>query len=243
MNYSYQVCFMAAIAFANTGCGGGGPQTGECLFPASSACNPTINSGASTSAPITLPVTQPTLIPIQPVFTQSGLGDTQFALPKTLSIISVNADFTGISSNFILYADSDLIVNEVIGTSQPNAAIQGTYVVTAGATIRITSSNGVFWKISSGSPAPPSAATLTLSGTGDQVFYLPARTSAYRIRASYPSTSQNFIVYANDMLVVNEIIGSSNTPHSYDGIISMPASARIEIRGSVGVIWNLGEIR
>ena len=235
--------FLLLLTVAITACGGGGPQTGVCLFPAASACNGTSNGGASTSSPVTLPVTQTTLIPAQPLFTQSGIGDTQFQLPKTLSIISVSANFTGSSSNFILYADSDLIVNEVIGTSQPSAAMQGTYAVSAGATIRITSSNGVSWTISSGNPVPPSSATLALSGTGDQVFYLPARNSVYRIQASYPSTSQNFIVYANDNLVVNEIIGTSNKPPSYDGIVSMPASARVEIRGSVGVIWNLAEMR
>ena len=237
------MCLMAALVITIAGCGGGGPQTGVCLFPASSACNATSNSGASTSSPVTSPVTQTTLIPVQPLFTQSGIGDTQFALPKTLSIITVSANYTGSSSNFILYSDGDLIVNEVIGTSQPSAAVQGTYAVTAGAAIRITSSSGVSWTISSGNPVTPSSATLALSGTGDQVFYLPARNSAYRIQASYPATSQNFIVYANDNLVVNEIIGSSYTPPSYDGIVAMPASARIEIRGSVGVIWNLAEIR
>lgn len=243
MNYLTKFFLVAVIGFTIAGCGGGGPAAGECLFSSASGCSGSNSSGTSTPPPVASAVSPTAPIPVQPAFTQSGVGDTQFVLPAAVTFVSITANYPGSSSNFILYANNDLIVNELIGSSVNNTTFKGSYAVSPGATIRITSSNGASWNISSFTPAQPSTAMLTASGVGDQVFYLPNRSSTYRIRASYPSASQNFIVYANDALVVNEILGTSNTPAAYDGIIAMPAFAQVEIRGSPGIIWEVSEIR
>ena len=243
MNQIQKIFSLVAIVVALVGCGGGGPHAGECLFAPAPGCNESGNGDSSITSPPSPNVSPSAPIPTQPAFSQSGIGDTQLTLPNAVSIISISAEFLGGSSNFILYANNDLTINEIIGSAQYSSKIQGAYVVDPGSTIRISNSNGVSWKISSFSPPQPSSSTLVKSGVGDQVFYLPNRNSNYRVRASYPSKSQNFIVYANGSLEINEILGASNTPPVYDGTIALPAFTRVEIQGSPGVVWEFSELR
>lgn len=82
-----------------------------------------------------------------PIFTFSGVGDSVFTLPATVSRVRITARYTGSSSNFIVRIGGALVVNVIIGTSAifgGNTTFDGTYL-TAGGTVAITNSSGVAW--------------------------------------------------------------------------------------------------
>ncbi|MEO5733932.1 MAG: hypothetical protein ABIQ87_09585 [Rubrivivax sp.] len=216
---------LCAVALA--GCGGGGPDSGACGFAAADC------RGATTT---------PNPSPVGSAFSRSGTGDTSFALPGDVSLVRIQGQFTGTSSNFVVRIGNDLVVNEIIGVSAVPQAHDGTYVVNPGATVTITNSSGVTWSVSSASSqAPPSAGIFSKSGSGDQVFDLPGRAARYRVQASFPGASSNFIVRVAGSLAINSIIGTSQTPVSFDGIYVFPAGARVEVQNSSGVGWNFTE--
>jgi len=209
-------------------CGGGGPDTGVCVF-APSDCR---------SSP-----TAPNTTPTNPSFSRTGTGDTTFILPSTVTVVRIQAQFTGSTSNFIVRVGSDLVVNTIVGTSAASQTHDGTYVVAPGATVTITNSNGVSWGLSSTSAqAPPAGGVFSKSGIGDQVFDLPSRNARYRVQANFPGTSSNFIVYVAGSLAINSIIGISQTPVAFDGTYAFSSGARVEIQNAPGVTWSFIEL-
>lgn len=79
-----------------------------------------------------------------PPFTVSGTGDTVFDLPRSLSRVHIVGDYTKRGSNFIVWIDGDLVVNEIIGTAWESTHFEGTYL-TGGGTVQIEKSSGVRW--------------------------------------------------------------------------------------------------
>ena len=218
-------------ASALVGCGGGGPNAGECIFAV--AC---VNNGtAGSNTPSTPPVSS---------FSRSGSGADVFNIPPDVNIIRIQGQISSASANFIVYAGGALTVNVILGSGQTPQNHDGTYVVIPGAQIQITNATGVNWTVSAAvsEPAPP-AQGFTKSGSGNLVFNLPARSARYRIQATYSAASSNFIVYVAGSLVVNEIIGTSRNPSSFDGAFSLPSQGRVEIQGSSGVAWTITEVR
>ena len=208
-------------------CGGGGPDTGVCVF-APSDCR-----SSSTAA-------NPT--PANPSFSRTGTGDTTFVLPSTVTVVRIQGQFNGTTSNFIVRVGNDLVVNTLIGTNATPQAHDGTYVVAPEATVTITNSSGVSWGFNSTSAQPPPAGGLfSKSGSGDQVFDLPARNARYRVQSNFAGTSSNFIVYVAGSLAINSIIGTSQTPASFDGTYSFSSGARVEIQNASGVSWSFLE--
>lgn len=79
-----------------------------------------------------------------PIFALSGTGDNVFTIPSYVARIRVTGDYTRNSSNFIVYVNSRLLVNELIGTGWNSTHFEGTYLTTGGVT-EIRSSSGVAW--------------------------------------------------------------------------------------------------
>lgn len=84
----------------------------------------------------------------------------------------------------------------------------------------------------------------TKSGTGDTVFEIPARVIRIRIEGSVTvaSNSSNFIVHIADKSVVNEIIGASRNPATFDGTYLLTGGGTVEIKSSSGVSWTFTEV-
>lgn len=229
----FRTSFLALVLSLLVACGGGGEATGTCVF-GPEACNvggggggaQGSGSGSGSSAA---------------TFIRSGTGDTSFALPSNVTTIRVQAQFPGASSNFVVRADNQLLVNALIGSLFTSATHDGTYTVPAGATLEISDSNGVEWTISAVNVTAPSGAAFSKVGSGADVFLLPARASRYRVTGTFTGTTENFVVFADDRLLINSIIGTSSIPESFDGTYSLPASARIEIRDADGVSWTFTE--
>lgn len=218
------------FAIALAGCGGGGPDSGACPFAPSNCATNTGTGGGSSS-------------PTDTGFSRSGTGDTSFALPANVEIVRIQGVFNGNSSNFIVRIGSDLVVNEIVGSSATPQSHDGTYVVVPGSTVTISNSNGVTWSINSASAQSPSnIGSFSKAGSGDQVFELPARSARYRIVATYAGSSSNFIVYVAGSLQINSIIGTGQVPAVFEGIFSFSASGRVEITNSSGVSWSITEL-
>jgi hypothetical protein len=178
------------------------------------------------------------------LFSRTGTGDDVFTLPATVNIIRVSGTYSGESQNFVVYANGDLVVNEIIGTTRTPATHEGVYVVNPGATVEIKGSSGVEWKVvSESSQSTASGAAFQKSGSGDTVFDLPARAATYRIQASYGGTSSNFVVHVGGQLVVNELLGTTWSASEFAGTYPLPASGRVEITRSSGVAWSFTEQR
>ncbi len=210
------------------GCGGGGPDKGVCVF-APSDC------GSSTTAPTTTPT--------NPSFSRTGTGDATFTLPGTVSVVRIQGQFSGTTSNFIVQVGDDLVVNTIVGTSATPQAHDGTYAVAPGATVTITNSNGVSWSLNATTAqSPPTIGVFSKSGVGDQVMDLPSRNARYRVQASFSGASSNFIVIVAGSLAINSIIGTSLTPSNFDGTYTFASDSRVEIQNAPGVTWSFIEV-
>jgi hypothetical protein len=177
------------------------------------------------------------------LYSRSGTGDDVFTLPTTVDIVRVTGTFAGSSQSFIVQAAGASIINEVIGTAAPSATHEGVYWVSPGAQVQISNSAGVDWRVSSESlQSPVGDALFVRSGSGDMVFDLPSRIAAYRIQATYPGAGSNFIVHVDRNALVNELLGTSWSSTEFAAIHILPASGRVEITNSSGVVWSFTEL-
>ena len=221
-----------ALSFL-AGCGGGGGGNGKCVFGPSecsygSGSTSTAGSGSSSGS--------------ASGFSQSGTGDSTFVIPLNVSVLRIQAQFPGSVSTFFVDVAGRSLVVETIGTSRNPSSFDGTYVVTPGALVEITNSNGVSWTATAVQVDSASNAGLfSRSGTGDAVFILPARASRYRIQAMYPGSIQTFFVDSSGSSLVIATIGTSRTPARFDGTYALPGGSRIEITRSSGVLWSFIE--
>ncbi|MEO7160638.1 MAG: hypothetical protein ABJA84_03445 [Polaromonas sp.] len=97
-----------------------------------------------------------------------------------------------------------------------------------------------------GTPGGGSTAGLfTKSGTGDTVFEIPARVTRIRIQGSVTVAGKdsNFIVHIAGKSVVNEIIGASRSPVTFDGTYLLNGGGTVEISSSSGVSWTFTEVQ
>jgi hypothetical protein len=90
-----------------------------------------------------------------------------------------------------------------------------------------------------GSASGPPAAAFQQTGTGASVIDLPSTVDVVRIQATYSGTSENFVVFSNERLIVNAIVGTSQTPAAHDGTYSVGTDATLEITRANGVQWSI----
>lgn len=86
----------------------------------------------------------------------------------------------------------------------------------------------------------------TRSGVGDNVFQLPGNVTRVRVDATYGGSCQNFVVRANNSLLINIIIGTcsvADTRSPFTGTYIVPAAATISIVSSTGINWTFTEVR
>jgi hypothetical protein len=104
----------------------------------------TQNRGVTLISDSTLSVA---LLPSQ-VFSQSGVGDNVFTIPAYVTRVRVDATYGGTCQNFIVNANSRLLINIIIGTcsvADTKSPFSGTYAVSGATQIAITSSTGIAW--------------------------------------------------------------------------------------------------
>ncbi len=88
--------------------------------------------------------------PSGPLFSSQGQGNTVIDLPATVKRLQIHGLFTGTSANFVIWCGTQLIVNEILGTS--SIARSTTYdglhqVQSPGCSLRIENSTGVIWTL------------------------------------------------------------------------------------------------
>lgn len=145
------ICLFACISVL-LGCGGGGGNAGKCSGGREycaefgdgqpSSAN-TVNTTVATTSPST--GTSTGCAATSTLYKKEGVGDTVFELPACVTRIRIQATFNGNSSNFIVDIDGKSKVNKLIGTFWPSVNFDGTYLLTGGGTVEITSSSGVTW--------------------------------------------------------------------------------------------------
>ena len=80
-----------------------------------------------------------------PLFSMSGVGNTVFNMPTTVSRIHIVGTYTGnCCSNFIVHIGGQVIVNDQIGPAYGRNVSDGIYLTTGGV-VEITNSDGVVW--------------------------------------------------------------------------------------------------
>jgi hypothetical protein len=174
------------------------------------------------------------------LFTKSGSGDTVFDIPTRVTRIRIQGTYSGTSSHFYVDIAGKSVVIDSIGTSHNPVTFDGTYLLTGGGTVEITSSSGVSWTFTEvaadNSPAP--AGLFTKSGSGDTVFDIPTRVTRIRIQGTYSGTSSHFYVDIAGKSVVIESIGTSHSPVALDGTYLLTGGGIVEITSSSGVSWT-----
>lgn len=95
-------------------------------------------------------------------------------------------------------------------------------------------------------PTPPPTtlpAIFTISGSGDNVFDLPARITRIKITGAYTDFASNFIVKIAGSLVVNELMGTGFNQTKFEGTYLITAGGTVQITNSTGVVWTFTEVR
>lgn len=85
-----------------------------------------------------------------PIFVQSGIGDSVFTLPSYVTRVRVDASFSGSCQNFIVRVSTSTLslINVIIGTcsvADTRSPFTGTYAINNGGVVTITNSTGVNW--------------------------------------------------------------------------------------------------
>jgi hypothetical protein len=126
---------------------GNGNYTITGLQPAGFTARATARFYNERSKPVTMTSNQ-TLdfsLPAIPLWSVAGTGDTVFDMPRTVERVKITGTYTkSSSSNFVVWIDHDLIVNELVGSHWGQVTFSGTYAVSGGQ-VEIESSSGVKW--------------------------------------------------------------------------------------------------
>lgn len=213
------------LALVLSACGGGGPDAGACPFPGN--CPGSVPGGA---AP---PGTGSS-------FTQNGTGAAVFTLPDDVSLVQVQGRTASSSQVFTVYANGILLFATAIGTGQTTTTHSGTYMVPPGAVLEVRDAANVEWTVLSTATAPPGSGLFSTEGDGASVFDLPARSSRYRIRASYQGNSAVFSVTAAGQFVVASAIGTMQPSSTADGVYLL-GGGRVQVDAPSGVKWSFTE--
>jgi hypothetical protein len=80
------------------------------------------------------------------------------------------------------------------------------------------------------------------SGVGDTVFDMPTTVRRVRITGAYSGRSSNFIVHIGGAHIVNELLGTTWGPTTFDGTYTTTGGV-VEILSSSGVAWSFTEVR
>lgn len=85
-----------------------------------------------------------------PIFVQSGVGDSVFTLPSYVTRVRVDATYGGSCQNFIVRVSTTVgsIINVIVGTcsvADTRSPFTGTYAINNGGVVSITSSTGIAW--------------------------------------------------------------------------------------------------
>lgn len=81
-----------------------------------------------------------------PLWSMSGTGNTVFDMPASVSRVRVVGTFTGNSSNFVIYVNGRLLVNELLGTAWGTTRYEGIHL-TGGGVVEIRFSSAVRWEM------------------------------------------------------------------------------------------------
>ena len=82
-----------------------------------------------------------------------------------------------------------------------------------------------------------------MAGTGDTWFTIPAYVRRVRIQGSYSGFSSQFVVWINEFLAVNVLLGTDHESTTFDGTYYTCAPCVTEIEHSSGVSWAFTEVR
>ena len=73
-----------------------------------------------------------------------------------------------------------------------------------------------------------SSSAFTQSGTGESVSVIPSNVNVLRIQAQFAGNSSDSVAQVAGQLLVNEIIGTSRSPPSFDGTYVVTPGAQLQ---------------
>lgn len=141
------------------------------------------------------------------------------------------------------------------GTIPPNSSVDSaiafmpTAAITYGGTLQINGdqTSGTNTIAFTGTGSLDGLPIYRATGSGNQVIDgMPSYVTRVRVTGSFSGSCQNFVIYVNNRLIVNEILGTCSVASgpTYDGTHQLPSGAgsiRSEI--STGVLWTVTEVR
>jgi hypothetical protein len=100
------------------------------------------------SAPVAPTPPPPPPPPPAPIFERTGVGNTVFDMPRTVTRVHISGAYEQHCENFIVRIGGKLVVNEILGACSIGSGIHynGDHLVSGGV-VEITDSNGVAWSI------------------------------------------------------------------------------------------------
>jgi hypothetical protein len=96
-------------------------------------------------APVATPAPAPAPAP-GTLWTVSGTGDNVFSMPTSVVRVHITGRYTGFTSNFIVFLNGRLLVNELLGVGWGTLVYDGV-VLGGGGLVQIQYSNGVSWSL------------------------------------------------------------------------------------------------
>lgn len=92
-------------------------------------------------------------------------------MPTYVSRVRIIGTYTGYSSNFIVYVDGWLLVNELLGTGWETTTYDGT-LLTTGGVVEIKYSSGVSWSFTQ------VLTTTAITNTSRKIYNLPSQSDS-----------------------------------------------------------------
>jgi hypothetical protein len=199
-----------------------------CVVSATMACSGSKSPTAATTAPPPAPT--PT------TFTLSGTVTSTSGTPINGATVRVN-DGPNASRSATTAANGTYTLANLT-LSGFTATASATNFVALGKGVNLTSSQTIDFQLT---PTP----LFTANGTGNTVFDMPTTVARVRIIGTYTGNSSNFIVRIGSSLVVNDIIGTSQTfgGRTVSDGTYLTTGGVVSITNSAGVVWSFTEVR
>ena len=206
------------------------------------------SSSSSPAAPSTAPATQTRIINLNGAL---GFGTILVGARGTAAVTVTNTGNATLTITGLTGPNTDVFTaSPTTGTVAPGGSLAITVfcapkaqqVYSGTVTINGDQTSGVNTLPISCGGSLAGTPIYSVSGSGNNVFDIPAYVARIRITGTFTGFSSNFIVHIGTALVVNDLLGTGFGKSVSDGVYLITPGT-VQITNSQGVAWTFTEVR
>lgn len=85
--------------------------------------------------------------PSSVAWSRSGVGNDAFTKPAGVVRVRITGNYSGVTSNFVVWCGPSLLVNELLGTGWGPTSYSGTHATPNCTNVEVRQSTGVSWQM------------------------------------------------------------------------------------------------